>query len=673
MRRLHVEAKDDLLRSFVGKPVGGIVELIYNALDADADEVTVSVEENEAGGIEAVVVEDTGSGMTPMAGESGFTGLGGSWKAAAAGVTPKGRHLHGSLGRGRYAAYSIGERVTWESVAEEGGKRTRIRLSGSRSDLTNFEISEPEETDAPTGTRVRISLPTEAAQTALLNDKVAEMLTATFALYLTRFKQVSIKWRGKALNPSKYFSREPAEYRLDVVEGQTISLTVIEWTFKRVERRIFLCDGNGMTVSEAPARIHAPDYQFTAYLNWDRFREMGHDLLLHEFENSEAFPVIEAAKERLKQHFKQRDRERQRKIIEKWQEEDVYPYPDKPRSEADEVARETFDLVALAAARVVNENRSAKGKRFALRLIKEAIDHSPSALKTLLQEVIGLSEQQLEDFEALREHTSLSNMLQANTIVADRLDFLNLLETIIHEHEPKHRTLERSLHRLLEAEPWVFGNEWSVATSDQRLTAALIEHMKHLDPGSEVETTAIEPVALVDGNTMARPDLLLWRAARNLRNRYEYLVVELKRPRIPITEEHLSQIKKYALAVVNDTRFNMLDVQWDFWLIGDELSEFIVNEREQKNLPPGAVFQHPKYTIYVKQWSEVLADAEQRLKFVKENLQYDPDRDSSIERMRRKHAELLADVFPQDEAASPTPETGAESQLGNLVDQETRQ
>ncbi|GHF76242.1 ATP-binding protein [Streptomyces griseosporeus] len=44
-------------------PVGAVVELIWNALDADATNVDVAIERDEMGGVSKVTVTDDGHGM----------------------------------------------------------------------------------------------------------------------------------------------------------------------------------------------------------------------------------------------------------------------------------------------------------------------------------------------------------------------------------------------------------------------------------------------------------------------------------------------------------------------------------------------------------------------------------------------------------------------------------
>jgi DNA topoisomerase VI subunit B len=61
-------------------PVGAVEELIWNALDADASQVTVDVEVNAIGGVERVAIRDDGSGMPAESCSGYFQPIGRSWK-----------------------------------------------------------------------------------------------------------------------------------------------------------------------------------------------------------------------------------------------------------------------------------------------------------------------------------------------------------------------------------------------------------------------------------------------------------------------------------------------------------------------------------------------------------------------------------------------------------------
>lgn len=625
-------------------PVTGLVEVVWNALDADATEVSLTVVDNGADGVASVEVKDNGTGMTLAEAERGFGSLGGSWKSVAT-ETRSGRSLHGRKGRGRYAAYGVGGQVIWQSVAEDEGVRRRIRLSGFRSDLRAFEVGDPEQSTDDTGTLVRIAMLTQAAQTRLINPNVKEELTAAFALYLKRYEQVTVKWQGDAIEPDRLIERETS-YSLGTFEDAEATLTVIEWSFSRAPRVIYLCNEQGMTVGEVPAEVPARGFTYTAYVKWQPLAELRHDWMLADLGGGPAAAVLERARTSLRKHFQHREDERRREVIEEWRFEDVYPFKEAPRTETEEIARETFDVVALAASKVINESKP-NGRKLALSLIREATETSPSALRRVLEDVIGLSPEQLTEFDELLNRTSLSNMLKASRVIGDRLDFLALLDTIIWEREPKKATLERNhLHKLLEQEPWVFGEEWSVSTSDQRLSRVLRAHLGLLGEGMSVAEDSNDPVLLSDGRE-GRPDLVLWRAAEVHQNRLEHLVVELKRPSKTLGAAEVQQIEMYADAVIEDNRFDKQTTHWEFWLIGDEVDSFVTKRRNQSNTELGVIQKTDQYTIRVKLWSEVQRDAFHRHKFVQRNLEWEASRDDSVARMRQKYADMLPPILQE--------------------------
>ena len=57
MRTIHIQVKDDHLET-IGRtrPLNAIVELIWNALDAEAQQVNVRFVENELGGLDMLIL-----------------------------------------------------------------------------------------------------------------------------------------------------------------------------------------------------------------------------------------------------------------------------------------------------------------------------------------------------------------------------------------------------------------------------------------------------------------------------------------------------------------------------------------------------------------------------------------------------------------------------------------
>ena len=106
-----VEVQSDFLeRQTKVQPVAAVAELIWNALDADATDITVEFEYDKLGGMSKIVVADNGDGIPYPEAPSLFRNLGGSWKKPGAHTKRLKRMLHGQEGRGRFKAFSINGR-----------------------------------------------------------------------------------------------------------------------------------------------------------------------------------------------------------------------------------------------------------------------------------------------------------------------------------------------------------------------------------------------------------------------------------------------------------------------------------------------------------------------------------------------------------------------------------
>lgn len=661
MPQVTVQVDLDHLERQIKSPLTGLAELIWNAVDADATEVTVTVETGDLGAIEAVSVSDNGLGMSPPVAAKGFGALGGSWKAAEKVSRRDGRVLHGSEGKGRFGAFALGDRVRWTTIADaepdieadrhraaeldDRPRRVETVITGTRAALSTFDISDPLATTLPTGTHVRVTQVSEKAAKALDRESVVDDLAVAFALYLESYP-VTISWRGQPVDPTD-LQVQRASYPL-TAEGleDEVALTVIEWK-RTVPRALYLCDSNGMALHEIKPGVQAPGFDFTAYVRWGGFADLGHDLVLAEMGHEQITPVVEAAQNALRSHFKERASSRQRELIEQWKAEKSYPYTDAPKDTVEQAERDLFDVVAVTAAKAV-QSSDAPARKFSLRLLREAVESSPTALNKILSEVLELPQDRLDELNRLLHRTPLTAIISASKTIADRLDFLTGLDAVLFDVEPKKQTLERrQLHRMLAQETWLFGEEYALTGDDERLTAVLVKHLALL--GEDVELADGPPVTREDG-TVAIPDLVLSRQIQHHQNQLQHLVVELKRPSVDIGTAELQQIEDYAFAVADDERFNQPNVTWEFMVIGNNLKGSARSRARQSDRPEGLVHDGEGVRVWARTWAEVLGDAKHRLKFVQDSLEYQSSREHGLAYLRETHARYLPASL-----ASPAP------------------
>lgn len=644
MTTVKVQAGQSILEGYVKRPSAGLTELIWNAFDEDAHLVTITCGYNPLGGLDEIVVSDDGNGMNRERAEQAFSRVGDSWKLMPGTTSDSGsRVVHGRHGRGRYAAFGLGGTVRWVSTAErvEGGLGA-IQVTGRRSSLDSFDIVSLDSEPLPveTGTVVTaIDVTPEAIKSFDLPEELRQSILIEFALHLDRFKDFTIRFLGQDIDSASVQEHREVIPLADPAQwAGEATLTVIEWKLQGVRRAIFLCDADDRVFDEVEARIQSPGSEFTAYLKWDGF-DSSEPVALEDDLSTPRGLLIAAAREALREHLTERQRLREAATIQRWNEEGVWPYKEQPKTTVEAATRDAFRVVAMAASRTVDEGKTGTSKALALRLLKETFENDPEALLPILTDLARLPKSRVDELAQLLQHTTLTQLIQTGREIGSRMDFLSGLSTILFDRQIKRRLLERrQLHRILAHETWIFGEEWSLTGDDERLTKVLQKFLSKL--GQNVELADLKEVRLEDGSD-AIPDLVLGRRLQTNADSFEQLVVELKRPKHKLDDDDVSQLRSYASAIVNDESFAQPNVKWDFWLVGNETTRTVDEQRRQPHLPYGVVQDTGLYRIVVKQWSELISDAEHRLKFVQNSLEYETSHDSGLAYLRERYASYL--------------------------------
>jgi hypothetical protein len=650
MAKVHVIAKRDFLETLTNaKPLDGLAEIIWNGFDAEANHVQVFFELNDMDGIESIKVRDYGYGIDREKVENYFGNLGESWKKAQ--HRQNGRALHGKNGKGRFKAFGLGGLIEWNTSYRHDGKIYSYKIKGSAQALDDFDISDPVESKSSTlGTEVVIyNLKRDFR--SLRQDSAPQELAKKFAAYLTEYPSLKLEYGGTTIDPRVAQNHQKSYHLGDIelTDGRRVAVevSVIEWKIS-AERVLHLCDAKGISLDEVPAgqTIRAPGFDFTAYIKSEYFRELDsiNQLGLPDL-HPDVQAILKVAKNKIKEHFRLRLLEKQGMVVDRWKKEHIYPYEDKPNLDPVEMAeRQVFDILAVNVESYLPsfEDADEKSKKFTFRLLAQAIRENPDSVQEIIGEVLGLKKADQDDLAELLRKTPLSSIISSAKIVANRLDFLNGLEMLLFDKENKKKLLERDqLHKILENEAWLFHEEFALAGSEQRLEEVL---NKHLDKLGKREDDP-EPVEVGEGKT-GRVDLLLHKANQPRTGEYDYLIVELKRPKQKINSAVLQQIESYAMAVARDERFSGVKINWTFVAISNELDDYAKRKANQRDKPRGEVYDDAELNIKVcaKEWAEVINDARARLHFVNKQLAYEADQESAKTYLKKAHAKFIPDT-----------------------------
>jgi hypothetical protein len=372
MNRIAIEAKRDFLERLSStSPIKAVAELIWNGLDAGAEEVVVHLETNGLESIEVIRVADNGGGIDREQIQALFGGLGDSWKKAKGRF--KGRALHGKNGQGRFKAFALGNRVEWNSVYQTPSGRMRFQVLGKVEALTDLQYSDAKAANGDSlGTEVVVS-GIDKSLGSLQTDNAREELAKLFAAYLSQYPDISIVYDGERVDPAELqvSKREIILDEIPLTNDRTVKATIsiIEWQMP-AKRIVHLCDADGVSLHETEMgqMVRAPGFEFTVYVKCDHFRELDKagTLALDDL-HPDVSAIVHSAKQAVKAHFRRRLSERQSQIVERWKKERIYPFETKDElNSVEEAERQVFDILAVNVESYLPafEEADHKAKRF---------------------------------------------------------------------------------------------------------------------------------------------------------------------------------------------------------------------------------------------------------------------------------------------------------------------
>ncbi|PJI55923.1 hypothetical protein CTI14_00810 [Methylobacterium radiotolerans] len=113
MAILELKAQHDALQKIATTrdPLKALAEFVWNALDADATEVSVEFSRNALSGVTGILIRDNGTGITRERALADYENLGASWKRRSQ-RTRSNRVLHGKEGQGRLRFFSVAQRAS---------------------------------------------------------------------------------------------------------------------------------------------------------------------------------------------------------------------------------------------------------------------------------------------------------------------------------------------------------------------------------------------------------------------------------------------------------------------------------------------------------------------------------------------------------------------------------
>src|ERR1700749_2686131 len=240
--------------------VSAISELIWNSLDADSKNVSVTFDQT-ALGIKSIEIVDDGHGIDLSVAERAFGNLGGSDKKNRK-HSPEHRVLHGREGHGRLKALSLGDLVKFNSIYKTKDGLSHYDITLDKNKITKpyiddvRAISKEKAAKMSTGVRITITNILQEKASEILDHSATKSLQEKFALYYMSYPNFTVTINNKVLDFSSVILNQAEDnvtFEIDEADGSTkkipFKFKVIEWRGS-CDRKIYFCGTKGISFFE---------------------------------------------------------------------------------------------------------------------------------------------------------------------------------------------------------------------------------------------------------------------------------------------------------------------------------------------------------------------------------------------------------------------------------------
>lgn len=646
------------------KPFDAICEYIWNGFDAGASCVKLTLYTNEFGLIDKISIVDNGSGIAYDELPYKFQPFNESKKA---GHLDRLNHSlpHGRKGIGRLTFFSFAQIARWDTVYIDGARKYKYYISMNKDFLNKYDDNDgkaPIETEEDVGTKV-----TFMQLITLSKEEIIEAIKNEFFWFLELNSDNEYKiWVDDEI--ISYDDVILNKERLDMSQLELIhdfDVKFVQWNRslgKEYSRFYFLGSDNKERYKEATKLNKKSDefyhsiYIKSAYFDQFHIADSSIEGQIDIFPNRydpEYKRLLDGISLFLIKYRKMYLKEASDKYIDNLIKKQVYPQFNM-NNFIDKCRKEEFDHLVgtlYVAQPKIFTGLNDDNKKIMLHLLQLIMDNSNKPeLFEVLKQVIELDENELKELADVLQYTALNNITKVVKLLQDRLKVVQGLKEIVFD-DKKFAKEVKHLQEVVERHYWLFGEQYSLITAaepdfEQALRGLLIktrgDHTKvkidHEDKNKEM-------------------DVYMLRQDRN-GNVTENVVVELKRPTVPLGEKELSQVKKYMRVIESDDRFNT-NAKWTYYLVGNRFNKngFIQNELRGYSYLGESHLVHKvdNHKIYVLTWSDIFDEFSRRHDYLMSKLEMEKDIwlrkhgtvDEVVEDIKENTATLECAVIPK--------------------------
>jgi hypothetical protein len=627
-----VEITSGAIRKILDKytPEKAIAEFIWNGFDAKATTIKIDFEigDQELDTYKEIRITDNGTGICYEELSDKFKKFHESNKSISDNNNVD--LTRGKNGCGRLTFFKFARFAKWETCYKKNTNIMSYEIVVNNDDLKKYTSTTPINTVNNAGTSVIFSEIEKIISTHYINKTLIPFLKAEFAWFLELEKH-KIFVNGKELNYSSIIA-DKDDFPIDVaINRNTYKFTCkyIQWNKKLNDEysRFYFLNSQLKLKNNQTTKLNKKGDEFwhSVIVVDDFFDNINYHeeesinnqqrLLFDTTDDKGAFnSLINQLNEYLKNKRRPFLKQQANALVDKYEKEKVFPKFG--NNDWDKVQKQGLEDLVKSLYEVepaVFMKLNKEQKRVFLELLNLVMDSEErDSLLKIIDAVIELDTKDREEFAKILETTRLKQVISTIKLISDRLLTLRNLEELVFNHELKANE-RKHLQTFIENHYWIFGEEYRLVCAEEVKFEEALRKYIYILHGVDEKTYIAHP------DKYKEMDLFLT-GTDHRDGQPHNIVVEIKNPTTikKLTSKEVTQIKTYIDVILSEDMFNNNKEYWSFYLIGQDYDNIIKDDII--NNDRGLLREKDNYCLYVRKWSEIILEVENRMKYLLDKL-----------------------------------------------------
>lgn len=612
-----------------------VAEYIWNGFDAHATDIHVDFKYEQAfNSITELSVSDNGDGIVFEDLPVVFKRFYESRKTTS--VNEESRFSRGKNGYGRLTFFKFADHARWITVYKKDGSLTEYSIDIDSKDLENYSTGDLADSTLPnTQTEVIFTeICDDTLSTAWVEAVLKPYLRADFAWYLKLHPECKIYVDGELLDCSSVIGDSDVfdiTVSIDDGDDELFHCYYFQWADKPEEEfsRFYYMDSDGKLKHQDTTLLnnkgddfwHSVLVKSTFFNSFTYTGEEGQNLFNTLPERQKFRQLNNKLNDYLREKRKPFLKVQARELVDNYEKECLFSFiGSAPWEKTRKDCLTGFIKELYEVEPAVFTKLNLQQKKIFVRLLDQVMDtDNNESLFKILGSIVDLDDENKKRFSDILETTQLKSVIATMQLIEDRMQTIKNFRAVNFDHGLKAGEVKH-LQKLIEKHYWIFGEEFKFICSENTKFQGALDNYKYALYGAKDESDLI-----------SHPDqykeMDLFVSGQEYRyNKPFNLVVEIKNPtNVPeLKWEHYSQIVGYVDVIMNSDAFQNPSAYWNFMLIGLKADSKV--QSQVVNKLTGECPGGENYKLYVKYWSQILDEAEARLKFLYDEFEQKRDR-----------------------------------------------